>query len=483
MIPAEAYRPQFHFSPAAHWINDPNGLVYYDGEYHLFYQYHPESTVWGPMHWGHAVSRELLRWEELPIALHPDEHGMIFSGSAVIDWHNSAGFGREALVAIFTHHRSSGDIQTQSQSLAYSLDKGRTWTKYAGNPVLPPTNRMRDFRDPKVFWYGAPETGHWVLCLAAGQLILFYKSPNLIDWEACGGFGFGYGSTGGVWETPDLFELPVEGTDERRWVLFVGVGRGAPAGGSGGQYFVGHFDGETFTSDNPKPVALWADYGADFYAAQSWSDVADGRRLVIAWMSNWLYARQTPTERWRGAMTLPRQLFLARTADGIRLRQAVVDTTPLADGQPFRAGPVTIPAGGVYTPETGPGSLWEIRAAVAGQGDGCGLRLSWADGSTVSLTWREGALLVDRRQSGAVDFNPDFPAVHSGPLAPADGRLSLQLFVDASSLEVLAQDGLLSMTEQIFPAAGDVQVTFFAGNGPVTLESVAVQRLASALVA
>ncbi|RLT35162.1 MAG: hypothetical protein DWI57_15795, partial [Chloroflexi bacterium] len=304
-------------------------------------------------------------------------------------------------------------------------------------------------------------------------------------WEACGGFGFGFGhgSVEGVWETPDLFRLPVEGSDESRWVLFVGVNRGAPAGDSGQQYFVGHFNGETFTSENPKPVALWADYGADSYAAQSWSDVADGRRLAIAWMNNWGYAKQIPTGVWRGAMTLPRQLSLAATAEGIRLRQAVVDTSPLSAGQPFRVGSVTIPAGGVYTPEAESGSLWKIQAEMVGQGDGdgCGLRLRWTDGSTVTVTWRRGALLVDRRLSGVVDFNPDFAALHSGPVSPADGRLSLQLFVDTSSLEILAQGGLLSMTEQLFPSAGGtVQVTFFAGDGPVTLADLSIQRLVPA---
>ena len=195
----EPFRPQFHFSPAANWINDPNGLGFYKGEYHLFYQYHPESTIWGPMHWGHAVSPDLVNWTELPIALYPDEHGAIFSGSAVIDWQNSAGFGPEAMVTIFTHHQHENGIQTQSQRLAYSLDSGRTWTKYAGNPVLPPTNPMRDFRDPNVFWYGTPANGPWVMSLAADRRILFYQSPDLIHLAACAGVGFGPGPTARCW--------------------------------------------------------------------------------------------------------------------------------------------------------------------------------------------------------------------------------------------------------------------------------------------
>lgn len=479
----EPYRPQFHFSPTAHWINDPNGLVYDKGEYHLFYQYHPESTLWGPMHWGHAVSRDLVNWTELPIALFPDEHGTIFSGSAVIDWHNTADFGPEAMVAIFTHHHSAGEIQTQSQSLAYSLDRGRTWTKYAGNPVLLPTNRMRDFRDPKVFWYGEPQSGHWVMCLAAGQLILFYRSPNLIDWEACGGFGFGHGATDGVWETPDLFELPVDESAESRWVLTVGVGNGAPAGGSGQQYFVGHFDGETFTSENPKDVALWADYGADFYAAQSWSDAPHGQRLLIAWMNNWTYARQIPTEAWRGEMSLPRRLSLAHTAQGIRLRQQIVEIAPLLAQQTQEMTDVAISAGGTYKPELAAGSLWEMGAelvAEEGRESTFGVRLTWADSATVTITYRDGTLYFDRQFSGAVDFNPNFPAVHSAPLLLEKGVLHLQLFVDRSSVELLAQDGLLSMTERIFPAQGTVQFTFFADSRPVILRKLAMSRLAPA---
>jgi fructan beta-fructosidase len=312
----EPYRPQYHFTPPANWMNDPNGLVFYAGEYHLFYQHHPDAPVWGPMHWGHAVSPDLIHWQHLPIALYPDENGTIFSGSAVIDWRDTAGFGAEAMIALFTH--ANGNLQ--SQSLAYSTDKGRTWTKYAGNPILTPPPHLRDFRDPKVFWYGDADTGHWVMAVAAGNAILFYTSPDLKTWKPSGGF-VGYGSTEGVWETPDLFPLPVDGGPDTRWVLIVGVGDGAPARGSGTQYFVGHFDGSTFTSENPKEAILWADYGADFYAAQSWSDEPQGRRLIIGWMSNWQYANTTPTTTWRSAFTLPRELSLTATPLGIRLIQ------------------------------------------------------------------------------------------------------------------------------------------------------------------
>ena len=246
-------RPGYHFTPPANWLNDPNGLVYLDGEYHLFYQCHLGDIGWGPMHWGHAVSRDLLNWQHLPVALAPDGNGMIFSGSAVVNTENSAGFGREALVAVFTHHSA----QQESQSLAFSLDRGRSWVKYKGNPLLNPPPGTPDFRDPKVFWYGEPGAGQCVMILAVGRQVLFYTSPNLIDWSPSGSFGNGYGSTSGVWETPDLFELPVDGGPDLRWVLTVGVGDGGPAGGSATQYFIGQFDGHVFLSDNPTETVLW----------------------------------------------------------------------------------------------------------------------------------------------------------------------------------------------------------------------------------
>jgi ABC-type sugar transport system permease subunit len=264
---------------------------------------------------------EVLSWRHLPIALYPDEVGNIFSGSAVIDWKDTAGFGAEAMVAIFTHE-SQG---RQMQSLAYSTDQGRTWHKYDANPVLDPPNNIKNFRDPKVLWYDAGDgAGHWVMSVAAGNVILFYSSPDMKNWEPTGGFGLGYSATCGVWETPDLFELPVDGGPETRWVLAVGIGGCAPGGGSGVQYFIGAFDGATFSSENPQETVLWADYGADFYAAQSWSDAPGGRRIWVGWMNNWLYAQDIPTSSWRGALTIPRELALTNTPQGVRLVQRPV---------------------------------------------------------------------------------------------------------------------------------------------------------------
>ncbi len=290
-------------------MNDPNGLVHVDGVFHLCYQHHPADLLWGPMHWGHATSRDLVTWEHQPIALVPDHLGTAFSGSAVVDRDGVAGFGEGALVAFYTHFLE--DVP-QSQGVAFSVDGGTTWRPYDGNPVLSAPEGLVDFRDPKVLRL---RDGHWVMVVAAGDEVALFRSTDLLKWEPCSTFGRGHGAHGGTWETPDLFEVRVEGTDETRWVLVVSVLGGGPAGGTGTQYFLGDFDGVRFTSDDPPATVRWVDHGADFYAPQSWSDAPDGRRIWVAWMSNWDYARTTPASTWRGAMTLPRDVFLHR-ADG-----------------------------------------------------------------------------------------------------------------------------------------------------------------------
>ncbi|RME99284.1 MAG: glycoside hydrolase family 32 protein, partial [Bacteroidetes bacterium] len=298
----EAHRPQFHFSPPTMWMNDPNGMVFFEGEYHLFYQYYPDSTVWGPMHWGHAVSKDLLHWEHLPIALAPDEHGYIFSGSAVVDWENSSGFGVDELpplVAIFTYHdpiaEREGRDDFQTQGIAYSNDRGRSWVKYDGNPVLPNPG-IRDFRDPKVIW--DTESQRWIMVLAAGDHIRFYASKDLKHWRYLSSFGQRLGAHGGVWECPDLFPMKVEGSGDQRWVLLVSINPGAPNGGSGTQYFVGRFEDDRFKLDaefaynlnrmQDSVKAVWLDYGRDNYAGVTWSDIPFelDRRIFIGWMSN-----------------------------------------------------------------------------------------------------------------------------------------------------------------------------------------------------
>ena len=324
-----APRPHFHFSPARNWMNDPNGMIYLNGQYHLFFQHYPEGTVWGPMHWGHATSSDLVQWKEQPIALYPDSIGMIFSGSAVLDKNNTSGLGRGGiapLVAIFTQHFMPGEKASrtdfQNQSIAYSLDEGKTWTKYAGNPVLKTPN-LKDFRDPKVIWH-AP-TQKWIMSLAVADHVEFYSAPDLINWTKESEIGKNLFAHGGVWECPDFFQLSTP--EGKKWVLIVNINPGAPNGGSGTQYFLGDFDGKNFILDeSTKPYiqnnqGLWMDYGRDNYAGVTWSDVPqkDGRRILIGWMSNWQYAQKVPTEAWRSAATLPRVLSLQKTTQGYRL--------------------------------------------------------------------------------------------------------------------------------------------------------------------
>ena len=316
--------PKVHFSPASGWINDPNGLVYFDGEYHLFYQHHPDSLVWGPMHWGHAVSRDLISWQELDIALYPGEEGTCFSGSAVVDKHNCTGLfpNGAGLVAFYTSHLEDASFDKgyiQQQCLAYSDDSGRSWQKYASNPVIASPG-FSDFRDPKVIWHEATQS--WVQLLAAGQEIHLYRSANLLDWEYLSRFGAGQGAhSEGAWECPDLFELPIQGSDRSYWVLLVGMVPPDEPLGSYTQYFIGHFDGVNFTNVNPAETVLRMDQGRDFYAVQSWSDTPDARRLAIAWMSNWQYANEVPAQQYRGNMTLVRELALRETTQGVRLVQ------------------------------------------------------------------------------------------------------------------------------------------------------------------
>ena len=465
-------RPRYHFTPPQMWLNDPNGLVYLDGEYHLFYQYHPTSTVWGPMHWGHAVSRDLINWQHLPIALYPDEHGMVFSGSAVVDKQNTAGFGSDAIVSIFTHHQDDH----QSQSLAYSNDLGRTWTKYPANPVLKAEANSRDFRDPKVFWH----EGHWVMALAVGLKILFFSSPDLRNWEQTGSFGNGYGATSGVWETPDLFKLTVKDSEDSRWVLSVSVGDGGPAGGSGTQYFIGEFDGRTFISENPKESILWADFGADYYAPQSWNDEPNGRRLMIGWMNNWSYARLIPASEWRGAFNLIRELSLKQTDSGIRMFQR-----PFAEIRSLRAAAyhwgeeIIRPGTNILADIRGTAleilSEFEIGEVV----DLFGIRVRVGTGEQTIIGYhpKTRKLFVDRSQSGTVDFYDGFAAVHSAELYPINNLIKLHIFVDRSSVEVFANDGLVTFAECIFPAEGSQGLELFSEGGTLKLCSLDIFEL------
>lgn len=443
----EPLRPRFHFTPARNFMNDPNGLVFYKGEYHLFYQHNPFGATWGHMSWGHAVSPDMLRWQHLPVALSEEDGVMIFSGSVVVDGQNSSGFceakdgDRSCLVAVYTGHGHG----KQTQNLAYSNDRGRTWTKYARNPVI--DLGLKDFRDPKVFW--AEPTQRWIMVtvLPDQHKVRFFSSPDLKAWTALSDFGPA-GATGGVWECPDLFRLPIEGEPgQMRWVLDVDINPGGIAGGSAGQYFVGRFDGTRFVPEDPASPTLWADYGKDFYASLSFSDVpvSDGRRIWMGWISNWQYANEEPTAPWRGAQSVPRTLKLHRTADGLRLVQA-----PSRELEALRTTPhaTTISSSGPLPPSAE--IVLEVRP---GDWKEAGIRLSNAAGEEVIVGIASTPLevFVDRRHSRKTPFHAAYPGRHAGPVAWRDGTITLRILFDRSVVEVFANDGETVVTDRVFP--------------------------------
>jgi len=490
----EAFRPQIHFSPKENWMNDPNGMVYYDGEYHLFYQYYPDSTVWGPMHWGHAISTDMVHWEELPIALYPDELGYIFSGSAVIDWNNTSGLQdgeHPPMIAIFTHHnikeeREEGNNTFQYQSIAYSNDKGRTWAMYEGNPVVPNPG-IRDFRDPKVSWHEA--TGKWVMIFAAADRVRLYSSPNLIDWDFESEFGADLGAHGGVWECPDLFPLQVEGTDDTKWVMLVSINPGGPNGGSATQYFVGDFDGKTFTT--AQNDTKWLDYGRDNYAGVTWSDIPkeDGRRLFIGWMSNWDYAQVVPTESWRSAMTLPRSLHLLGGDEFIVASRPVKELEALEDKQ-VNLLDTTQETETAFLLTEGSGMKLGIPYKIDLQID---LDQTTAkefkitldnptNGDEYFLNFSSTELTSDRGKTGKTDFGEKFAqTVHKADISRqmAGSSLQIEVYVDASSMEVFLNNGELVMTEVLFPTEGFDRAFITPADGKLKIESFSSTELKS----
>jgi fructan beta-fructosidase len=473
------YRPRYHFAPAQGWMNDPNGLLRHEGEYHLFFQHNPEGTDWGNMSWGHAVSRDLQHWEHLPVAIPVSGTEQVFSGSAVVDHDNTSGLGepgRPAMVAIYT----AFDVETgiQSQSVACSLDRGRTWSRYPGNPVL--DLGSKEFRDPKVFWYA--EAGCWVMVIAMAEdrLIRFYRSDDLLAWHHLSDFGPA-GSVDGVWECPDLFELPVDGEPGRsRWVLLVSVQTGGPAGGSGTQYFIGDFDGTTFTADPAAAHdgARWVDHGADHYAAVSFNGMPDEERTVIGWASNWVYARDLPTVDYRGSASIPRRYALAAVDGRVSLRQQPVLEKLPAPG--YVAGPFPVAEGEHPLPAASHGPHLRVVAVIEhGAADRVGLhlRVGTQERTVVAYDAKTSELVVDRTRSGDVGFSEAFPAVHRAPFEPVDGTVRLEILVDATSIEVFAGDGEVVLSDQVFPSADSIGSALFAEGGTATVRSIEVTRV------
>ena len=467
----EPFRPVYHFTPAYGWMNDPNGLVYKDGEYHLFYQYNPYGSRWGNMTWGHAVSTDLNHWQHLPLAIEADALGAVFSGSAVVDVNNTAGFGAGAIVAIYT---SASDAQMQS--IAYSTDNGRTFHKYEGNPVL--MADVKDFRDPKVFWHEA--TRRWIMALAVGQELRIYSSPNLKEWTHESTFGQDQGAHGGVWECPDLFELPVEGTKETRWVLLVNINPGGPFGGSATQYFVGQFDGHRFVNDSPA-LTKWMDWGKDHYATVTWSNVPANRRLALAWMSNWQYANDVPTMQFRSANSVPRELSLFRIGKG---KETYLKSAPVKELLALRGAAVSHGSFAVKGSREIPQLLpqndgtYEMLFTVKQTKKGTfTLRLLNGQGEEVCLKvdMQAHTLTMDRGKSGQTDFSKDF-AVPTVTQTEA-GDLQLRLFVDKSSIEVFGNDGRFVMTNLVFPSSPYNRVVMEAEGATVQVKNFSVYNI------
>ena len=466
----EKFRPTYHFSPLYGWMNDPNGMVYKDGEYHLFYQYNPYGSKWGNMSWGHAISQDLVNWKHLPVAIAPDALGTIFSGSAVVDFDNTAGFGAGAIIAIYTQNSDR-----QVQSIAYSTDNGRTFTKYENNPVL--TSEARDFRDPKVFWYES--TKRWIMVLAVGQEMQIFSSPNLKDWTFESRFGEGQGAHGGVWECPDLFELPVEGTNDKKWVLLCNLNPGGPFGGSATQYFVGSFNGKEFVNESPSKTK-WMDWGKDHYATVTWSDVPDNRRIAIAWMSNWQYANDVPTSQYRSPNSVPRDLSLF-TVDGETYLQSAPSPELLAlrDASKKRSFKVS---GTRTIKEMIPGNdgAYEIELTIENQhADVIGFRLYNDKGEEVDMQYdmKEKKFSMDRRKSGEVSFNENFPVLTWTAIEAGKDVLKLRLFVDKSSVEAFGDGGRFVMTNQVFPSEPYNHIDFYSKGGTYKVDSFVIYKL------
>lgn len=447
----EKYRPQFHFSPEEKWMNDPNGMVYFEGEYHLFYQYYPDSTVWGPMHWGHAVSTDLVHWEHLPIALYPDSLGYIFSGSAVYDSLNTSSLGTKEnppLIAIYTYHdpilEKQGSDVYQTQGIAYSTDKGRTWTKYKDNPVLKNPG-IKDFRDPKVRWH--EPSGKWIMSLAVKDHISFYSSPNLIDWNKESDFGHDLGAHGGVWECPDLFPLDYDG--HKKWVFLVSINPGGPYGGSATQYFVGDFDGKTFTTD--QKTTLWLDHGADNYAGVTWSNVPNGETLFLGWMSNWAYGMVVPTEKWRSAMTVPRKLSLYQHDENYRLKSEPVEALNNLRNEMISMPEVKL-TNSRHTFEK-PIDLAEINLDVTKVASGT-LDFIFENEAgeyiKLSIAPEKHEVIFDRSKAGKASFSEEFNSIHHSPLLFDPASFNIRFYKDESSLEIFINDGEQVITELFF---------------------------------
>lgn len=471
----EPFRPQYHFTPPIHWMNDPNGLVYYKGEYHLFYQFNPFGNKWGHMSWGHAVSKDLLHWQHLPLAIPEEKDTMIFSGSCVVDMNNTSGFatkpGQVPLVAVYTGHIEG---KNQSQHIAYSLDDGRTWIKYNANPVL--DLGKKDFRDPSVFWY-APQK-KWVMSVVwpIEKQVQFYASANLKEWKLMSTFGPA-GDTSGIWECPALFEVPVKDQPGKtKWVLMH-----SPAPYM--QYFVGEFDGYTFKNDNTGDKIYRPDYGPDYYAAIVFNNLPAGHKPVsIGWVNNWNYATEIPTTPWKSAMSLPRELSAKKINNEWVMLQEPVSSLRTLREKPLVVGAMTV--NGTKTIPVKSQQLEINCQFTAPTNSISGVRVAVKGDKYLEIGYDAArkVLYIDRSKAGDQTFHPAFAkqSRYETAVAAINGKISLHIYLDKSIVEVYANEGEAVMTAQLFPAADENGVALFSEKGKTVFSVVNCTSLKSA---
>lgn len=471
----ETYRPVYHHTPMYGWMNDPNGMFYKDGVYHLYFQYNPYGSMWANMTWGHSTSTDLTHWTYEGTAIVPDAWGAIFSGSCVVDKDNTAGFGKGAVVAFYTSAKSTPWGDVQSQSMAYSLDNGKTFIKYEHNPIL--TSTERDFRDPKVFWYAPGK--HWVMMLAVGQEMQIYSSDNLKEWKKESSFGAMQGAHGGVWECPDLVEVAVEGSKEKKWVLICNLNPGGPFGGSAAQYFVGSFDGKKFVNESPTQTK-WLDWGKDNYATVTWSNAPAGRCIALGWMSNWQYANNVPTTQYRSANTLARDLTLYRAGGELYLKSKPSPEIKKARAEEKKIS--TFEVKGNYEVASllaDNKGAYEIEMTIENKGTSkIDFSLMNEKGEKVAMYYDvvRKQFVMDRSASGIVGFSRDFPAVTVAPVRNTD-QIHLRLFIDRSSVEAFGEEGEYVMTNLVFPAEPYNRMVFSSDKGSYIVKSMNVYRL------
>ncbi len=493
------YRPEYHHTPLYGWMNDANGLVYKDGEYHLYFQYNPYGSKWGNMHWGHSVSKDLVRWEHLDPAIARDTLGHIFSGSTVIDHNNSAGYGKDAMIAFYT---SASDEHGQIQCMAYSNDNGRTYTKYENNPILTPFDGLKDFRDPKVFWYEPAQK--WYMIVSADKNMRFYSSADLKSWEYLSQFGEGYGVQPNQFECPDFIQLPVDGNkDNMKWVMIVNINPGCPFGGSATEYFIGDFDGKEFKCDTDKSITKWLDFGKDHYATVCFSNTGD-RIIAVPWMSNWQYANVTPIRQYRGANALPRELSLYTKDGEVYMAANVVKETETLRKSTRSIENVTVESETVIDSITdGINSGVELEMdIVPGKAQTVGFDIMNAKGekTKIYLDLKSGRAVMDRTESGLIAFGekaePHFKENHDrrktesvnyindfalgtwAPLSLCEGKsYHLNVFVDKCSVELFVDGGRIAMTNLVFPTEVYNSLRFYAEGGKAEIKNLNIHKL------